>query len=504
MSSDMTDTDATDIDEPIEGEEKKQPLDLKVEIEANGACQRHITVTVSREDIDRYFEKAFSKLMPDAQVPGFRAGRAPRKLVRSRFRKDVSQQVRGEILMDAVGQVTEDQKLAAISEPDFDPMAIEIPDEGPMTFEFDLEVRPEFDMPDWKGLAIDRPTREFTDDDVESRMNELLSEHAQQVHKDGPAEIGDYVSLDIIVKDGERTIHTTEEEIVRVLQTLSFRDGSVKDFGKLMTGVTPSETREATIRLSRDAANEELRGQEVTIEFKVLEVRRLKLPELTPSLLEEIGVESEEKLREAVKTSMERQLAYQRDRGVRGQITSALVQTADWDLPPEMLDRQADRELQRSVLELRRSGFSEPQIRAHENELRQNSRTETARALKEHFILERVAEVEKIDAEPSDYDDEIALIADQLKDSPRRVRARMEKDGQMDAIRNQIIERKVIDAILEHAKFTDTPYDLPHPEVEAIDQSAGGGDIEHDIPEAQKEALAEGGPVELEARASER
>ena len=74
----------------------------------------------------------------------------------------------------------------------------------------------------------------------------------------------------------------------------------------------------------------------------------------------------------------------------------------------------------------------------------------------------------------------------------------------MDAIRNQIIERKAIDAILEHAKFTDTPYELPHPEVEAIDQSAGGGDMEHDIPEAQKVALAEGGPAELEARASER
>ena len=120
MSSDITDADTTDIaDEPAEGEEEKKRLDLTVQIDANGACQRHITVTVSREDIDHYFEKAFSKLMPEAQVPGFRAGRAPRELVKSRFKKDVSQQVRGELLMDAVGQVTEDEKLAAISEPDF-------------------------------------------------------------------------------------------------------------------------------------------------------------------------------------------------------------------------------------------------------------------------------------------------------------------------------------------------------------------------------------------------
>ena len=82
---------------------------------------------------------------------------------------------------------------------------------------------------------------------------------------------------------------------------------------------------------------------------------------------------------------------------MRQQVTAALTEAADWDLPPELLRRQSMRELERAVLELRRSGFSEHEIQAHANELRQNSAVSTARALKEHFILERIAEEEKID-----------------------------------------------------------------------------------------------------------
>jgi trigger factor len=497
MASDSSD--AAVLTDNAEGGEETKRLDLNVQIKPVSACQRHVTVTIARADIDRYFEKAFNKLVPEAQVPGFRVGRAPRKLVEARFKKDVAQQVRGELLLDSVSQVSEDNKLAAISEPDFDPLAIEIPDEGPMTFEFDLEVRPEFDVPNWKGLKIERQKHEFTPAEVETRLKDLLAEFGRRVPKDGPAEVGDYVGADITVKHGEEIVHTIEEEFVRILPALSFRDGVVKGFDKLMAGAKPDDARETKFRLTRDAANEALRGQEVTVEFKVLEVRRLELPELTASLLGEFNVASEDELREAVKTSLERQLQYQADRRVREQITSALVESANWDLPPELLRRQAARELQRAILELRRGGFSEAEIRARENELRQNSAAETARALKEHFILERIAEEEKIEDQPDDYDREISLIAFQLGESARRVRARLEKAGQMDVLRNQIIERKVIDKIIEHAQFKDVSYAPPRPQVEALDRSAAGGDKEKEIPEAHEEGAVEEGQGEASA-----
>jgi len=119
--------------------------------------------------------------------------------------------------------------------------------------------------------------------------------------------------------------------------------------------------------------------------------------------------------------------------------------------PQALLKRQSRREMERAVMEMRSSGFGEDEIQAQENRLRQNVLKRTENLLKEHFILERIAEQEKVEDQPEDYDREIARIAMQKNDSPRRVRARFERSGSMDTLRNMIIEQKVISLIEQHA-----------------------------------------------------
>lgn len=469
-------------------ETTKQKLELELNIGNPSACQRHITVTISREDIDRYYNEAFSDMMDKSNVPGFRVGRAPRKLVEARFRKEVTEQIKGSLLMDSLSQITEDETFSAISEPDLDYATVEVPEEGPMTFEFDIEVRPEFDLPDWKGLTIDRPTRKFTKKDIDAQMKHLLARYGKMVPCDEAAEPDDYLVVNLTFKHDGKVIHRRrEEDTICIRPTLSFRDGKIEKFDKLMKDVLGGETREGTVELTQDAPNQELRGQQVTVVFEVLEVKKLELPEMTPDFLDTIGsFESEGDFRDAIMDSLERQLDYHRQQEARKQITAALTESADWELPPELLKRQSQRELERSVLELRRSGFNEAAIRAHENELRQNSQEATGRALKEHFILERIAEEEKVEDLPDDYDEEIDLIAAQTGESVRRVRARLEKEGLMDSLRNQILERKVIKQVLDHAEFKEVKYKLPQKmEVEAIDIAAGGQQAGEDIPEVE-------------------
>ncbi len=463
----------------------REKLDLQVKIDSPGTCQRHITVTVAESDVERYFSNAIGEMMPKAVVPGFRAGRAPRKLVSTRYRKEVADQVKGSILMDSMAQVTDDNKLSAISEPDIDIGAIEVPDGGPMTFEFNLEVRPEFDLPQWKGLTIERPIKEFSSKDVDGQLRRLLERRGRLVPFDGAAESGDYVTVNLTFKNDDQVISSSDEQVLCLRPTLSFRDGNIEGFDKLMTGVKAGETRTTEAQLSNDAPNEALRGQKVTAEFEVLEIKKLETPKLDEELLASLGrFENEGELRDGLMDELKRQLNYHQQQRARQQITAMLVASADWDLPPDLLRRQSVRELERSVLELRRSGFGEQEIRAHQNDLRQNVLSNTARSLKEHFILERIAEDEKVEDSPADYENEIRLIAAQSGESVRRVRAQLEKRDLMDILRNQIIERKTIDLILKEAKFTDVPYVTEEMETEALDQTAGGGEAS-EIPEAQ-------------------
>ena len=442
-------------------------------------------MTVPRDDIARYMDKEFSDLVPEAHVPGFRPGHAPRKLVEHRFRKEVANKVKGEVVMDSIMQIDDEYDLSPIGSPDVDLASIEVPESGPMTFEYDLEVRPQFDVPQWKGLRIEKPIKEFTDADVDRALTRLLSSRGSLMPVDAPARPGDYITTNLTFKYGDTVLSSATEEVIRIRPTLSFRDGKIEGFDLAMTGVRAGETRSLAMTISGEADNVALRGQQVTGIFEVLEVKTLQLPELTPELLDELGhFKLEADLRDAIKDSLVERLEYRQRQFAREQITKALTVGANWSLPEGLLQRQSHRELERAVLELQRSGFSDEEIQAHENTLRQNSLASTARALKEHFILERIAEEEEIDADEAELDAEIAAIARQTDDVPRRLRARLEKSGSMDAVRNQVVERKVIDLILANAVFDQVPYQEEESDTAALDLTASGA--EHsDIPEAK-------------------
>jgi trigger factor len=468
-------------------EDQPARLNLDVKIDSPSACERHVTVTVAREDVDRYLDEGYSEIMDTAAVPGFRVGRAPRKLVESRFKDEIGEKIKGSLLMDSLSQISEEQSFTAISEPELDLEAIEVPDEGPMVFEFDIEVRPEFELPKWKGLKVERPVRDFTDADIAEQLEQMLARYGQLVPFDGAASPGDYVTANIRTSHDGQQVANEEERVLRIRPTLSFLDGQMDGFDKLMNGVKAGDKRSSSLELTQDAPNEELRGKKVDVEFDVLDVKQLKLPELTADFLQEMGgFESEDKLREAIRANLDRQLQYEQQRKARQQITAELTKKADWELPPGLLKRQSVRELERAVMELRRAGFSEAEIRARQNELRQNSAASTSRALKEHFILERIAEDEKIEAEEGDFEQEIFLIALQSGESPRRVRAQIEKRGLMDVLQNQIVERKVLERVQAEAKFKDLPYEPTKVAAEAISMAAGGGaDLIPAVEEAQ-------------------
>lgn len=501
----MSDNEINAVPTPSENEsdleqaDQAETLQLNSEIEQTSACERHIKVTVPREEVDRYFAKEFDELTETAYVPGFRAGKAPRALVEKRFRKEVADRVKSSLVLDALGQINADPNLTPISEPDLDYNSLFLLESGPFVFEFNLEVRPEFDLPEWKGLVIEKPTREFGSDDIDRSVERILASYGRLEAKTEPAESGDYVVTALRFDDGDTLVSSVENETIRVRPTLSFHDGSIKGFDQLMAGVKAGETRTTEIVLSDDAANPDLRGKTLTATFTVKEVKQLKVRDLSAETLEQLGgFENVGDFRDAVLDILKRQLEHEQHRRARRQITEKLTVAADWELPPGLLKRQSEREIRRAIMELQRSGYSNEDIQSQMNLLRQNSSAATAQALKEHFILEKIAEIENIEESQEDYDSEIALIAAQSGMTPRRVRAQLEKQGEMDILRNQIVERKVIQVILDNATFTEVPFELDEPVDEAIDLAVGGQ--ESDIAEADAEDLKAVGREQVEKK----
>src|SRR6478672_2679443 len=259
-------------------EKEKQRLGLEVKIDSPSACERHVTVTVAKDDVSRYLKDAFNELMPKAELPGFRPGRAPRKLVESRFKEHIADQVKGKILMDSLSQLSDDHQFTAISEPDFKMDSVQLPDDGPMVFEFDIEVRPEFDLPVWKGLTLEKPTHEYSDKEVSERLNPLLAKYGQVEQTDEPIDTGDLVTITLKASYEGRQLSQLTEETVEVRPTLSLTDAKLDGFDKLLIGKKAGDTVDTKLAISPESENEEFRGKEIDLSIEIVTVEHCALP----------------------------------------------------------------------------------------------------------------------------------------------------------------------------------------------------------------------------------
>ena len=463
--------------EGAEEGKKEEKLHQAVEIIDTGPCKKHIKVTVERKDIDARFDEKIAEMVKDTEVPGFRPGKAPRKVIVRRFHKEVSDQIKGQILLASLEQLADEHDIAPLSPPNLNPNTIDIPKDGPFIYEFDVEVRPQFDLPNYKGLSLKRPVKTFTDADVDKEQSRILARFGQLISKpEGNAQIGDYLVSDMTTRMGSQVLGSSKECTLRVDDTLAFKDGVAEKFAAQTEGAKAGDKRKVDITLSASVAAPQLRGQTVEATLEIKEVKSMKLPELTHEFLHNFGVHTPEQLNEKVRGLLESRLEYQQRQSARDQVLAQIAASATWELPNDLLVRQARKSMARKVMEMREAGMSEEEIQGRQRILQQDILRNTALALKEHFVLQKIAEVEKIDVSDDEIDNEIETLADQSEQSPRRVRAQLEKDDLLDTLAAQIIERKTLDLILESAEYEDVPLDQESA-VATVEQQAVEGEL---------------------------
>jgi trigger factor len=478
------DSTATVTEEPAEPEAKRK-LELHVDIQDVGPCKKHLKVTVPRSEIDRQFDESLGNFQRDGQVPGFRPGRAPKELVVKRFRKQVADQVKSSLLMVSLEQIDQDYQLNPITQPNLDVEAITLPEEGPLSFEMDLEVRPEFQVANYKGLKVKRPVRAIREQDVEEHLGRFLERYAQIVPKlEGSATIGDYLTADLtFVRDDGSVLNEVKEIQFRLQPELRFQDGSIPGIGKALEGLKPGEAREVEGKLGSSVQDPSLRNQTVKVRIQVNDLKQVRLPELSLTFLSSIGFDSLEELRNAVRDALKRRLESQQKQAIRRQILDALIAQTPFELPADLVSRQEKSTTSRLVMELRQEGFSDSEIRARQAEIRANAHEMTLRSLKEFFILARIADTDGIKVDEEDLEMEIESMAARSDESVRRIRARVEKEGLADSLATQILERKALDHIIKSVELEDVVLDEPETAVETLDRTA--------TPEAASEPASE-------------
>ncbi len=357
-----------------EGTPEKRKLELDVQISDAGPCKKHIKVSIPRAEVERQFDESIGSVRKEAQVPGFRPGRAPKTLVERRFRKEVSGQVKSTLLMACMEQIDEDYDLNPITQPDIDVDAIELPEDGPMSFEMDVEVQPDFDLPAYKALTVKRPVKEISEADVDAQLRSFLERYAQLVPKfEGTAEIGDVITADLTFHKDGVTFNQAKELTFRLQPELRFQDGRIPELAGALVGAKPGDVRETDAEIGSASPDPALRGQTIRVTVQLQDLKSLRLPELNAEFLRDLGFENRDEFRNALRGVLERRVAFQQRQAIRRQIVDQLIGEAPFDLPRDLVARQERSTLRRQVEEMRSAGMSDSEIRAREAEVRANA-----------------------------------------------------------------------------------------------------------------------------------
>ena len=190
-----------------------------VTIKDSGPCKKKVAVEIPEKSIKTSLDDQYEELRRDAVVPGFRKGRAPLRLLEKRFGSDVSEQVKLKLLSDASDSALKDNELDVLGDPDIDYEKIELPREGAMKFEFEIEVRPQFDLPKLKGIPVEKTKIEFTDEQIDKEIQIMQNRAGIWTPKEkGTVESDEQVVADVTLKvEGiqEEERHDNTEIFVR-------------------------------------------------------------------------------------------------------------------------------------------------------------------------------------------------------------------------------------------------------------------------------------------------
>jgi len=439
-------------------EEEAPELKNIVTVEDAGPCKKKIIIEIPEAKIKKVTDEQYGELGKDAVVPGFRKGRAPRRLLEKRFSKEIGEQVKLKLLADASEAAVKDTELNTLGEPDFDVEEIELPEEGSLTFDFEVEVRPEFDLPPLEGIPVTKTKLAVTDEQVDREIEQMRRWAGVWTPRaeDAAIELEDRIVADVTLKvedvEEEEKLNNTE---IQVRPNGFVGSIPVEKLDELLVGAKTGEKKETSVEVSKTFFREEYRGKKVDIQIEIEDIKWLKPAELDENLLQRYESENEDELREKIEDSLQGRLENQARSEMSEQIYKYLLDKTDFDLPLDIVGRQASSVLQRQYTNLMMRGLSREQIEEQFEQLQATSEEQAKQQLQTFFIMDKVAETLEIKVEEEEINGHIAQVAAQRGQRPERMREEMARNGSLAQFGLEIQQDKCIAKMLETAKITE-------------------------------------------------
>jgi len=427
----------------------------------NPELTREIEVEVDADEVSKAFKSVVKRYQKLAHIPGFRAGKVPESLIRSKFAREVRQEVLEGLVSDRFRRAIDERKLHPISEPQL--LDLQLNDGQPLKFKAAFEVSPEFDIAGYDAVRITKPEVSLTNEEFDAELNRVLDSHAtvEPVDEDRPLTDGDWAEIQFRgeVKDVAQTVteqgleSTSQREPVTGEDVLVEIGGknTLPAFNEALRGSKLGQELKFEVEYPADFGEKRLAGQAVSYDVTVKSIKRKIYPERDDEFAKQLGnydswEDFESKLREYASKRKKDALESQ----AKDKLLDELVTKYQFPVPESFVQQQVDARLDRGLRALAQQGMKPEDMRKLDfGGLREAQRDQALSEVKASMILDKIAEAENVSVSNEDLDRELLMLSFQSREPVEALRDRLTKDGGLDRIREQMRREKTATVLYE-------------------------------------------------------
>jgi trigger factor len=425
--------------------------DAKSDAKPDGV-KREISVEIPAEDVAREMDKIVQKYQKVARLPGFRSGHVPASIIKQRFKEDLKSDVVEALVPRYFHKEAKKLGLIPVSQPQVTDLHIH--DGEPLRFKAKFEIMPDIVVEGYKELRADHPEIVVKDEEIEDALNNVREQHATFTSVEGrPLAEGDFAQSSM---DGKPKVDDDTSKPVHMDEVLIEIGGknTVPEFTENLRGANAGDEREFEVTYPADASDKRLAGKTFVYTVKIQAIKQKNLPELNDDFAKELGeFSSLDQVRQQIRQNMQAERKHDAEREAKDKLLAELVKRNDFEVPESLVDRQIDLRLERGLRALAAQGMKMEDLKKMDlPRLRAGQRDQAVQDVKSSLLLERVADLEKIEAGEDEVNHELEALAQQSKQTPEALRARLTQDGGLDRIRNRIRSEKTLDFLYRQSE----------------------------------------------------
>ena len=409
-------------------------------------CKHALEITVPVDEVTKETERAATEIRDKVRLPGFRPGKAPLAMVKSRFAQDVRQDVLEKLVPRFLNAAFEQDHLEVVSKPNISDVHYHSGE--PLRFKAEFEVAPIFDLNDYQGINVTYAEPEVSEEDVDKRIESVRERKAEYVNEDPrPLSDGDYAVISL------ESLSGVEEKVQQDELMIKLGDeATMKEFTEHLRGASPEESREFDVTYPADYEREALAGKTVRFKATVKAVRRKELPELNDDFAKDLGdYQTFAELRDSIRKSILHEREHTARDETKHQIIEKLVDGHNFAVPEVYVDRQIEMNLNNQLQQLAGQGIDPRSLKLDWEKIKESQKGRAERDVKASLILDKIAEREAIAATQDEVDREVARYAKQQREPVAAVRAKLQKDGALNRIAGQIRTEKTLTFLFDKA-----------------------------------------------------